>query len=176
VETWAKYADERLRPNLISLPLLIQHLRDKRRHDEAESLRQLRAEYLQRHPVLDLRVLSGDEVDVSESEILAVSSLPLTAVREYSYGNLFYRYFRSGYVHEYQVGSHGDEVNMSGVAGAVVYEAWREPPHRRINFDIRWLIAVVRSTCAAVAGDWQHRPLQEPSTWWVNGSSSESAS
>ena len=168
VELWARYAAPELHPNLISLPLLIQGLREKD-NDAAEELRRLREEFLEFAEELDDLVVTGGLVDVPENEVLAVTRGAASVVRQYSYGNLYYRYYRSGYVHEYTVGSHGDAVRLSEVEGAVAYESWMDPPHRRINFDVRWITDIARTVCTNVAADWRRRPLPLPEIWWING-------
>jgi hypothetical protein len=170
VELWARYSDAGLRPNMISLPLLVERLRDDDEDDAAEAARLLRPDLIEGIPEFEDSVISGLSVDMPDLGVVQATGLSLAAVREYSYPNLFYRHFRSAYVHEYTVGSHGDAFRMSDLSGAVVYDGgWAEPPHRRISFDIHWIIAIARSITTNVLADWRKRPLILPLAWWTDG-------
>lgn len=170
VELWARYSDDQLRPNMISLPLLFEKLCDDEKNDSAEAVRLLRPNQIEGIPEFEDSVISGLFVDVPDTDVIQATSLSLKHVRQYSYGNLFYRHFRSGYVHEYRVGSHGDAFRMSELRCAVLYDGgWMEPPHRRISLDIHWIIQVARGVTKNVLPDWQNRPLALPTTWWVDG-------
>jgi hypothetical protein len=170
VELWARYADSGLRPNMISLPLLVESLKDKGKYDIAEAARTLRPHLIESIPEFDDGVVSGVHVDVPDEVAVEATGLTLAEVRRYSYGELFYRHFRSGYVHEYTVGSHGDAFRMTDLKGAIIYEGgWAEPPHRRIQFDIHWIIEIARTTTTNVSNDWLKRPLALPGRWWIDG-------
>ena len=169
VELWARYSDDQLRPNMISLPLVFEKLCAEK-HDAAEAVRLLRPNQIEGIPEFEDSVISGLFVDTADRDVVQATGLSLREVRQYSYGNLFYRHFRSGYVHEYQVGSHGDAFRLSELRCAVLYDGgWAEPPHRRISFDIHWIIEVTRTVTKNVLPDWQNRPLALPTTWWVDG-------
>jgi hypothetical protein len=172
VELWARYSDNGLRPNMISLPLLVERLSDDDKDDAAEAARLLRPDLIEGIPAFEDSVISGLSVDMPDSDVALATGLPLAAVREYSYPNLFYRHFRSAYVHEYTVGTHGDAFQLSGLRAAVVYDGgWAEPPHRRIAFDIHWVMAIATSVTTNVLSDWGKRPLALPTAWWINGAS-----
>src|SRR5688500_18830574 len=46
VELWARYSDSALRPNMISLPLLVERLSDDDKDDAAEAARLLRPDLI----------------------------------------------------------------------------------------------------------------------------------
>jgi hypothetical protein len=170
VELWARYSDTSLRPNMISLPLLVEKLSDEDRDDAAEAVRLLRPDMIEGIPEFEDSVVSGLAIDVEDTAVVQATGLSLAEVRRYSYGNLFYQHFRSAYVHEYKVGSHGDAFRMSELHYAVLYEGgWAEPPHRRISLDIHWIIEIARSVTKNVLPDWRKRPLMLPTVWWVDG-------
>jgi hypothetical protein len=170
VELWARYADSSLLPNHVSVPLLIESLREKGRDDVAEVLRLLRQNHLERIPEFDDMIVSGSQVDMPVDVVTTQAGLSLVDVREFTYGNIFYRYFRSAYVHEYKVGTHGDGARMTELRNAVLYEGgWSEPPYRRISLHINWIIAIVKTICSNLANDWPRRPLALPDPWWVDG-------
>lgn len=170
VELWVRYSDTSLRPNMISLPLLVEKLSDDDRDDAAEAARRLRPDMIEGIPEFEDSVISGLSVDVPDTTVVQATGLSLADVREYSYGNLFYRHFRSAYVHEYNVGSHGDAFRMTNLKCAVLYEGgWADPPYRRISLDIHWVIEVARSVTKNVIADWKRRPLTLPAMWWVDG-------
>lgn len=172
VELWARYTDPKLHANRISLPLLVANLRNCGDDELAELARRMRPEYIDEIPEFDDMIVTGDQVDVDAEEVSVATSLPLKQLHRFSYGAVFYDHFRSGYVHEYQTGTHGDEVVMSRTRGDITYQNWDEEPYRRINFDIEWVAKVVRSICDRAEHDWRTAPRPEPLTWWLAGGTS----
>lgn len=169
VEVWVRYADPQLHANRVSLPLLVEALR---KHDEgtAERARLLRPDCISDVPFLDTLVVTGNRVDVAASDVeAALPDVSRATIRGQTYGSIFYRYFRSGYVHEYKAGSHGDEVVMSSTRGDITYSNWDEPPYRRINFNAGWLTTVVESICEGAVKDYWEGAQARPATWWLDG-------
>lgn len=168
VEAWSRYSDPSLNPNRVSVPFLVEALR---RDDPgaAETVRLLRAGAISEIPQLDGLVVTGDRVDADEREITSVAHVSSEFIRRYSYGNIFYRHFRSGYVHQYKTGTHGDEYIMSTTRGDITYSNWMEPPYRRINFSFAWLAAIGRSVVANAADDYWAGQQAIPNPWWVEG-------
>jgi hypothetical protein len=170
VEVWARYSDPNLLANQISLPLLVAMLRGQKLIDLAEKARLIRGDCISEIPALDTLVVTGDRVDVSESDVLAViPELSLGTLRSQSYGNIFYRNFRSAYVHEYKAGTYGDEYVMSHTRGNITYTNTYGLAHRRINFDADWLVAVARSICERAIEDFWKGERPQPPRWWLEG-------
>jgi hypothetical protein len=168
VEVWARYSTPELNPNKISLPLLVDTLRKRGETSVAERVRLLREDCISSIPAFDTIVVTGDRVDVSEVELLRVApELTLADVRAQTYGSIFYRHFRSSYVHEYKAGTHGDEVVMSRTRGDITYSNWVSPPYRRINFSAVWLAEIVRSICANAAQEYWDGEKPRPNAWWL---------
>lgn len=169
VEIWARYGDASLHPNRISLPLLVEALRAEN-GATAEKARLLRSDCINNAPILDCLVVTGERVDVDENDVIsAAPEIPLATIRKFSYGSVFYRHFRSGYVHQYKTGSHGDEYIMSHTRGDITYSNWLKAPHRRINFDLSWLIRLVSSICNDAIQDYWAGERSQPVKWWLDG-------
>lgn len=170
VELWARYADPQLSADLISVPLLIHELDRTRQYSLSDRLREQKPEAFMPRGLPDTLVVTGEDVDVFDTEIHALlPEVALSKLREWSYANVFYAHFRSGYVHEYQVGTHADEVVMSHTRSFITYGNFDTPPYRRINFEVDWVAKVARSLVRRAEPEWQHRPLPKPATWWVDG-------
>lgn len=170
VELWARYSEPSLNANLISVPLLIHALDEKSAFDLSDRLRADNNHYYMPRGFPASIVVTGEKVDRSDAEVQRiVPELPLAKIREWSYGNVFYVHFRSGYVHEYQAGTHADEIVMSTTRSYITYGNFIEPPHRRINFDVSWVVSVARSVVLNVAPEWNRRPANPPTPWWLRG-------
>lgn len=171
VQVWWTYSDRTLAPVQVSVPLLIEHLDGEREFTAADELRARRPGMFMPRGLPDDLVTTGDRVDLAEEEILSVTTLPLRTLREFTYPNLFYRHFRSAYVHEARVGRHGDEIVMSETRGDITYACFFEKPRYRINFATSWLASVTRSIWSSAREDVRARaPLPYPDPWWVTGS------
>lgn len=167
VELWAHYAAASLSPLLISTPVLLEHLESVQNWQLADRLRGAFPRVFSPRGLPDTLVVVGVWTDKSETEITQLlPELSIEQIRSFSYPNLFYKHFRSGYVHEYSVGSAADANIMSATRAAVTYSNWMERPHRRINFAIEWVASVARSIAANVSEDWERRPLPQPVAWW----------
>jgi hypothetical protein len=168
VQLWSTYADPSLQPNRVSLPLLIDHFDARSEYSTADGLRNLRPGCFMPRGLPDVLVVTGDRVDLAELDISRVVPIDLPTLRKFSYGSVFYEHFRSGYVHTYQVGSHGDEVVLSTTRGAITYTNSVKKPHRRINFDISWIAQVAKSIWASAENDFYARTaLPDPAEWWL---------
>jgi hypothetical protein len=168
VEVWSRYSAGALNANRISMPFLVEALR-RDNPALAERVRLLRDDFIDAIPEFDDRVVTGDMVDAEESEIAAEVTIAPGYLRRYSYGAIFYRDFRSGYVHSYRTGPHGDESVMSDTRGDVTYQNWFDPPRRRVNFDFRWLATVAKSTASGAASDLATGLQAAPQRWWLEG-------
>ena len=182
IELAVRHSAPALHASRISVPLLIQDLRQRKRLDLCERLAALR-------PMMfgggyDARVLTGEEVDLDESSIrLAAPSLSLSRLRRYSYAALLYREVRCGMSHEYQLGRDATQVPMTERTAAVSYsnrsvrlshdagvdvvDRRESATRREIYFDLSWLLGMVSSIAASL--DAGPLPLPKPAAWWISG-------
>jgi hypothetical protein len=170
VELWTHYSAPELCATLVSVPLLIDDLERTGTFLLSDRLRSANNECFSPRGLPDTRVVTGEDVDIFDVEVQTlVPELSLATIRKASYGNVFYVHYRSGYVHEYQVGSHADEIVMSETRSFITYGNFYDAPHRRINFDIGWLASVTRSIVRRAEPEWNRRPISAPAAWWVDG-------
>lgn len=172
VELWANYAESALKPNLISVPLLLNQLEDRGDDDLAEKVRATRpgAFYPPGIPDALPLIVTGDHVDQSESELLALDpKLTASELRPFSYGNLFYKHVRSGYTHEGHTTDFASRYPMALEPVPVSYVNYVSRPHRRIYFSVDWVAELVESISASVEPLLLQQPLQEPKPWWIRG-------
>jgi len=153
----------------ISVPLLIQWLRDKTRVEEAKALEK---EYV---PYQSGRILLGDEVDRTEEEILQVCpDLNRKEIRNYSYPRVLYREVRSSYVHEYRAGDESGSVPMARKRSPMVGYVNRTGPTRRVtkrlvHFHVESLCRLAESAAGWAASKSEKVPLGKPGKWRVDG-------
>jgi hypothetical protein len=176
VELWAKYADMALRPNLVSVPLLLNHLHDSGEENLAQKVRATRPEahYLPDKP--SMQIVTGKHVDQSEA-VLSSLDPRLTAkkLRSYSYGNLFYKHVRSGYTHEGHPTDFASRYPMAeepapiSYVNIVRYVDNEIRSRRLIYFSAVWVADLVESVSNSAEPLLHSLPLQEPKSWWIDG-------
>jgi hypothetical protein len=174
VEMWAKYADPTLKPNLISIPLLINDLESKGLQDLATKLRAIYPPAFSPLSIADTLVITQKEVDRSEADLLNLDPrLTTKYLRRFSYGAVCYDHVRSGYTHEYHTTDFARGLPMAREPVPVSYVNTLEEPKRRIYFDITWVANIVVSASASVSAPLMALPTQEhfldPKCWWVDG-------
>lgn len=170
VELWSQYSDPAHCANLVSVPLLIDGLERRSKFDLSDRIRASNGHAFSPRGLPDTLVVTGEDVDLLESDLQEMlPELSLNDLRQYSYGVVFYVHFRSGYVHEYQAGSHADARVMSATRSNITYGNFLEPPHRRINFELSWVADVTRAVVKRADPEWDHRPLPLPAAWWLDG-------
>jgi hypothetical protein len=155
-------------PKTISVPLLIQYLSEKSETQKASALTSGLLDFS------ETRVITGSEVDKSESELLAnCRSLDLESLRTHSYANLFYKEVRSSYAHEYRPGKRADSWPMTASkdeAASYINRLTNTEPRaveRLIHFHVEWL-AELAVGIAKRADELQATlPLPHPAHWWV---------
>lgn len=172
VQAWATLAAPRINAVRISLPFLRRSLIESRQYQEAGQVEALRPDMLDLGN--DERVVTGDEVDADEREVLAACpNLPLKDVREQSYAFLFYVYVRCGLVHEYAPGEEAAvRPMMQSLADRVSYSNEMVGPGqstRRIHFPFEWLAAVVGSVAEHLDRPGERVPRAVPYKWWLHG-------
>ena len=172
VQAWATLADPRLTAVRISLPFLVRSLIEDERYQEVRQIEALRPDML--GPGDEDRVVTGDEVDADEGEILAACpSLPVKDVREQSYAALFYAYVRCVLVNEYALGAEAASRPMSRFSfDRVSYSNEMVGPGqstRRIHFPFEWLAAVVGSVADHLDRPGETVPRAAPAKWWLHG-------
>lgn len=165
VEVLKDFAPSDLNTARISIPLLIARLRDQARTSELVTLEKAFLDYC------PSRVLTGNEVDKSEAEILRVcQTLNSKEIRECSYANLLYGAIRSGYAHEYRPGPQADSWAVTSVRTTPVsYVNWVNDPDRHIHFHSGWLADVALAVAEAVDAVGATLPRIDPLPWWVHG-------
>ncbi len=165
VEVLIEFARSDLNTTRISIPLLMGFLR---REARASEMLRLKEAFLDYSPS---RVLTGDEVDKFENEIIGVCPTPNPKeIREYSYGNLLYEEIRSGYAHEYRPGSRADSLPMTSVRTTPVsYVNWVNDPDRHVHFHVEWIADVAVALAQAVDAASATLPRTDQPKWWVHG-------
>jgi hypothetical protein len=165
VELLYQYADTDLYATRISVPLLIAFLKGKGRLAEQMALGDA---YM---PISDTRVLTGDDVDKSEEELITLCpTLEQSLVRRFSYATLLYEDTRSSYAHEYMPGPRSDSWAM-GSTRAKVSVSYTNRMNmelnrvdRLIHFSVSWLADLALSIEKNI------RPLvpdNQFSAWWL---------
>lgn len=166
IELWARYGAPEGRR--VSVPLLIQFLRDSGRSSEADMLTaSYPSEWFWPGSTM---VIVGDEVDISEAEVLAACpNVPLDELRRHAYPTLFYENVRCGGVHEYQMGREASSRAMTIRPVSVSYVNELAPGgavRRHVHFHPPWL----RGFIWALANNVDARPSPaRPSNWWIDG-------
>ena len=170
VEIWATYSRQNLNPNLISVPLLLGFLEKQGDADLVEKVRNTNPQAFPPWKIDDVTV-TGQQVDKTEDELIHLDPTKLTSkkLREFSYGNVFYRHVRSGYTHEYHTTDFASSVPRAGESAPVTYRNYLRPPQRRIYFDVTWVVEIVESVLPPVIASSHKQPLPDPTTWWVDG-------
>lgn len=174
VELWSIHSDPTLGPTKISVPLLVQSLHKTGETASAEKIEAFRPEMF--GPGYATRVLTGDDVDMSEKETLAIiPTMSVLKIRSFSYGAVFYKHVRSGLVHEFHLTESATQYPMTRrVATSVSYSNQRSQVDtyavkRLIYFDFLWLMEVARSMAShfdSSAGPAEH---SQPPQWWIEG-------
>jgi hypothetical protein len=170
VELWAKYANPALSPNLISVPLLLNHLDDRGDHALAEKIRATRSWAFDAPGIPDMRIVTGEQVDQSEAELARLDpELTAERLRRYCYGNLFYKHVRSGYTHEGHPTIFASRYSMAERAAPVSYVNYVDKPNRRIYFSVDWVAELIESVSSSAEPLLYSLTLREPKTWWIDG-------
>jgi hypothetical protein len=165
VELLKEYARVTPETTKISVPLLIGALRSDCRETKANRIQK---SFMNFHSSL---LLTGDEVDKTEDEILQVcGSLTLKEIRKYSYANILYQEVRCNYMHEYHSGKKADFWAMtSNQQAKISYGNWEGDPNRHIYYHFDWILELT-SNLAIVGDSMTNRlPLSFPKTWWIDG-------
>lgn len=102
VELWVRYADSKLEPALVSVPLLRQQLRGEHREKDARVLETARPDMFGLGN--SSLVLRGCDVDMTEVQVAQLlPALGAKDIRAFSYPVLFYKHVRSNLVHEFKL-------------------------------------------------------------------------
>lgn len=169
VEIWAIYSPPELTPNLISVPLLLDSLEKKGHHDLVEKVCGTHPQAFPPHKE-DKMVVTGEDVDKTEDDLLALDpELATKRLREFSYGNVFYRHVRSGYTHSYHTTEYASSVPIADETRSVSYINRHDLSYRPIYFSMSWLADLIESVLVRVMALGGNQPLPDPQTWWVAG-------
>lgn len=165
VEVIVHYSPQSFDVTRLSLPLLVGRLaQDQFKREEAV----LNENFLRFDPA---RVLTGDEIDRPESEVLLLCpKLTTKFLREFSYANLLYEEVRSAYVHQYSTGERADSWPMTLQADASIsYVNWVNDPYRHIHFHLEWVARVAIEVAKSIDLASPSFPCSDPNVWWIYG-------
>jgi len=162
VELLKDFAPVEFNVTRISIPLLVAHLRDKGLYRESEIIRKAFLDYL------PSQVLTGDDVDKSETDILALcNALDIKDLRINSYASLLYGEIRSDYAHEYRTGQLSDPWPMTREETSISYVNWACKPDKHIHFHVPWMSKLVLSVAGAIDAIGEGLPRPKPKNWWL---------
>jgi hypothetical protein len=170
IETWVRYSSTDPFASRISVPLLSRRLRKEQKTKEAEGVEAFRPSAF--GPANASKILLGEDVDATESELVGVSSiLEIGDLRDRSYPSVFYEHVRSALVHEDHLDSRATAVAMTDRDALVSYGnlLTEGVSQRRIHFHLPWLLSLARTIAEAAADDLQSAPRARPTAWWVTG-------
>ena len=161
IELLAKMATSLPSPALISVPLLIQDLRDELLSNEADSLARVLM------PFETSLVITGLDVDKSEPELLLICpSIPVNLLRKNSYACLLYEEVRSSYAHEYRPGDRADSWPMTRKTNQCVSYI-NKITERCIHFHVEWLARLAIELAEKPDELDTKLPLPAPQQWWI---------
>jgi hypothetical protein len=153
---------------LISVPLIVRHLKSEGRVSEATQVaRTLNL------PSTAL-VLTGPEIDRSEGDVAAAcSALTSADIRRWSYASVLYEHVRSSYAHEYQPGEAAVSWPMTmkpdqHVSYSNRLEMATIQMERLIHFHAEWLGELAVSRADALDHE-PSVPRSLPNKWWAEG-------
>lgn len=174
VQLWSIHCDASLGATKISIPLLVEDLRKAGDTASAEKIETSRPKMF--GSGYATRVLTGDDVDTSEKEVLAIiPTMTLRSIRASSYGALFYRHVRSGLAHEFHLTESATQHPMtrrltSGVSYSnLASHEDRDVVRRVICFDFSWLVEVARSIASHFDSSAGPAEQNQPPQWWIEG-------
>lgn len=172
VEAWSTLSAPRLNADRISVPLLLEELREKEEWSLVEKVRASRPEVFA--PGNDTMVVSGDQIDQAEADLVSLDpALGARGLRRLSYGRVFYKHVRSAYTHEYRLGEAASAYPQLTEPSPVSYVNFitRSDPRtrRRTHFDIAWVGEIASSVAATLVANGPAKPRPDPETWWVDG-------
>ena len=157
-------------PMTISVPLLVRHVELTY---SKSSAKQLGDTFL---PFSETRVITGPEVDKSESEVFSIcSDLSAKDIRKFSYACLLYEEVRSAYAHEYKPGAKADSWPMTMAEGQPVSYVNRlltsgiPEIGRLIHFHIAWLARLAVDIAMDIDTHHALLPRPVPASWWIDG-------
>jgi hypothetical protein len=167
VQVWQECSLTSPGTNLISVPILIGHLEQDGNHAAAESLRTSNPSAFNFGN--SCRVLTSADVDLGEDSIQALCpSLTMKDIRDQSYANIFYRYVRSAYVHEYQIADYADAYPMARPSSGISYVNLTVSPYRRIHFETLWIINLLKLIATTFEAELLSPPIKRPPKWWLD--------
>ncbi len=148
---------------IVSIPLLVGHLRERRRSIYARRLKQV---FL---PLTGSEVVTGPQIDRDAKALKSLCPrLRNTEIRNFSYANLLYERLRSPMVHEYRTGYKTSSFPMTDDATPPVsYFNWVHDLDRHIYFHVPWLAKLVRDAGRRADIECDAYPLNRPAHWWI---------
>lgn len=168
IEMLTKYGPQSDDCKTISIPLLINYLQSKSRTFEAISIQNAFS------IPSSARVLTGQDVDKSESEVLSVCPQLLPKeVRNFSYASILYAEIRSSYAHEYRPGKQADSWPMTMASNQKVSYINRITDNkgmiRLIHIHFEWIVQLANELANEVDQIANILPMSKPQIWWAEG-------
>jgi len=163
IEVWERFCSDDA--HRVSIPILLRSLND--RPNDVAALQRCRA---QMHgPGYGARVVTGDDIDMSEAETVATCpTLTRAQVRASSYANVLYKHVRNDLVHEYELGEVASAWPMTSRDAGVSYVNYINEG-RRIHFRVAWLVEQTRRIARGADDALANGPVAEPHRWWSEG-------
>jgi hypothetical protein len=157
-------------PMTISVPLLVGHVELTSSKSSAKLLMDT---FL---PFSATRVVTGQDVDKSEREVLSIcSDLSTKDIRKVSYACLLYEEIRSAYAHEYKPGPKADSWPMTMADDQSVSYVNRliaagiPETSRLIHFHVAWLTKLAVGMAMDIDTHRASLPRPAPASWWIDG-------
>lgn len=165
VEILVQYSPHGLDVTRLSLPLLVGGLAQSQSKNEAVVLEDKFLRFDRS------RIVTGEEVDHSESEVLSLCpALTTRFLRQFSYASILYEEVRSACVHQYSTGERADPWSMTSQTGASIsYVNWVNDPHRHIHFHLEWVARVAIEVASSIDLASPSVPSSDPNAWWIHG-------
>ena len=169
IEMLTQFGPQSHQCKTVSIPLLVQHLRNSSRNSEALKVQQAFS------LPTSARVLTGPDVDRSEQEVLSVCpQLDLKEVRKFSYAAILYSEIRSSYEHQYRPGEQADSWPMAMLDDQKVSYINRmtgsQEMRRLVHIHIEWVMQLAIELSSVVDQLANTLPLPKPPAWWADRS------
>lgn len=187
VELCVQYSGLEVEAKKISFPILCQDLRNSKKPNELDELRQHLPEYFDcASPTYafngfttgkDFDLFKG--IDVFEHDLVSFSSLSPKELRKFSYAALFYEEIRCGYMHDYKEDSRAssypvfvphlkDQEALTCIHYHTGFKGVSQTRSSEIYFPYVWIEQLVTSI-ATFFGRNPTFPLIKPRSWWIEG-------
>ena len=165
VELLVKYSSDSLNCQRVSVPLLVNTVRNSGNSPLADRLK------IDLLPKSDTRVITGADVDKTARGLATdYPSLTPELLKKNSYACILYEEVRSGYVHEYRPGGRADSWAMGSAREntSISYINRADKPDRLIYFNVSWLAKLVEEIVAKLSKSDPLPTFNSYSKWWLD--------